>query len=41
MPGLGVSTNDGGIGFDYRLAMAIPSNVLYLFLVDQTIKRMS
>ena len=27
MPGLGVSLKDGGMGFDYRLAMAIPSNV--------------
>ncbi len=28
MPGLCVSVEEGGCGFDYRLSMAIPDNVL-------------
>lgn len=29
MPGLGTSIEKGGIGFDYRLAMAIPDKVFF------------
>lgn len=32
MPALGVAIEDGGVGFDYRLAMAIPSYVNFWFL---------
>ena len=34
MPGLGIPVHEGGVGFDYRLAMAIPD--MWIKLLKET-----